>query len=414
MRSDRRSAMTPSARRGLAGIAAAVALIVGARALEAQTVRLELNRSEMTMEDQALVSVTVEGAGRAEPKLPALSAFAVHFAGTQDQFSMVNGSFSRRVIYQWALLPKEVGDFEIGPASIEVDGATYQSEVATLKVLPASAQAAVVATGVRDRLRLRHQSLRRRAAPLRLALLSARAHRRSAPRLARPRRVPGRGPRRDGHLSGDGGRGPVRSGRDPQGAVRAASGADHDPGVAAGGAARALDAVAARPRSIRRRLEPVRRVLRTHADRDREPRHRADHGDGARPAAAAGGVLRPGRRLQGHQLAERHQGGGRRVADAEDRGQRPRQLEPDGRPSARRARRFQGLPRSAAGRDHALESTASAAPRRSAARWFRSPPAAPRCRRPGWSSSTRRRRPTGRRWRLRWRSTSRPTAPPRI
>jgi hypothetical protein len=130
----------PSARRGLAGIAAALALIAGARGLGAQTVRLELNRSEMTMEDQALVSVTVEGAGRAEPKLPPLSAFAVHFAGTQDQFSMVNGSFSRRVIYQWTLLPKELGDFAIGPASIELDGATHQSEVATLKVLPASAK----------------------------------------------------------------------------------------------------------------------------------------------------------------------------------------------------------------------------------------------------------------------------------
>ena len=140
MRPDRRAASAPSVRRGAAAAAAALALLAGASALAAQTVRLELNRAEMTMEEQTLVSVTVEGAGRVEPKLPALSGFAVHYAGVQDQFSMVNGSFSRRLIFQWVLVPKESGEFQIGPATIEVNGAIHQSEVATLKVLPASTQ----------------------------------------------------------------------------------------------------------------------------------------------------------------------------------------------------------------------------------------------------------------------------------
>jgi hypothetical protein len=117
---------------------AALALGAGA-AVQAQSVRLELSRSEMTIEDQAFVTVTVEGAGRAEPKLPSTAGFAVVHAGTQDQFSVVNGSFSRRVIYQWSLSPKETGEFEIGPATIEVDGVTHQSETARIKVLPASA-----------------------------------------------------------------------------------------------------------------------------------------------------------------------------------------------------------------------------------------------------------------------------------
>ncbi len=72
MRSDPRSATMRRCSTPSVALAAAVALLVGAGALEAQTVRLELNRSEMTIEDQAVVSVTVEGAGRAEPKLPAL------------------------------------------------------------------------------------------------------------------------------------------------------------------------------------------------------------------------------------------------------------------------------------------------------------------------------------------------------
>ncbi len=140
MRPLRRPARMKSDRRGAAAVAAALALLVGASALGAQTVRLELNRAEMTMEEQALVSVTVEGAGRVEPKLPALSSFAVHYAGVQDQFSVVNGSFSHRLTFQWVLVPKEPGDFQIGPASIEVNGAIHQSDVAALKVLPASTQ----------------------------------------------------------------------------------------------------------------------------------------------------------------------------------------------------------------------------------------------------------------------------------
>jgi hypothetical protein len=115
-------------------------LLGGGVAARGQTVHLELSRSEMTMEEQAFVSVTVEGAGRTEPTLPSVAGFAVEFTGTQDQFSMVNGSFSRRVIYQWVLAPKETGEFEIGPATIEVDGAKHQSETAKLKVLAASAQ----------------------------------------------------------------------------------------------------------------------------------------------------------------------------------------------------------------------------------------------------------------------------------
>jgi hypothetical protein len=131
---------TSSGWRRSAAVATLLALCGGAVAVEAQAVRLELNRSEMTMEEQALVSVTVEGAGGTVPQLPPLSAFTVVHNSTQDQFSMVNGSFSRRVVYQWVLQPKETGEFEIGPASIDVDGARYQSATAKLKVLPASAQ----------------------------------------------------------------------------------------------------------------------------------------------------------------------------------------------------------------------------------------------------------------------------------
>jgi hypothetical protein len=42
------------------------------RRLQAQSVRLTVDRPELTLEEQAYLTVTVEGGGRAEPKLPPL------------------------------------------------------------------------------------------------------------------------------------------------------------------------------------------------------------------------------------------------------------------------------------------------------------------------------------------------------
>jgi hypothetical protein len=58
----------------------------------------------------------------------------------EQQMSLVNGDFTRQLRYRWMLLPKEAGEFEIGPAEIEVDGEVHRSTPFKVRVLPASAK----------------------------------------------------------------------------------------------------------------------------------------------------------------------------------------------------------------------------------------------------------------------------------
>jgi len=120
------------------GLALAVAFLGLGPAALAQSVRLSIDRPEMSMEDQAVVTAVVEGAGRAEPKIPANPKLNVEFAGRSENMSIVNGRFSHSVAFRWVVMPREVGQFEIGPAEIEVDGKVYRSETVKLDVVAAS------------------------------------------------------------------------------------------------------------------------------------------------------------------------------------------------------------------------------------------------------------------------------------
>lgn len=128
-------------RRWWLGASLAVAMMLAqAPAASADGVRATVDRTEVTIEDQLLLEVTIEGTQRARPELPDLSAFEVVPRGTSRQFSSVNGRATSSITYTYVLIPKTTGSFTIGPATAEVDGRTYSSTPFTVRVLEASAQ----------------------------------------------------------------------------------------------------------------------------------------------------------------------------------------------------------------------------------------------------------------------------------
>lgn len=110
-------------------------------AMAATGISVSIDRNEATLEDQLLLSVTIEGDRHAFPEVPTIPEFEVFRRGgasTQVQFG-ANG-YRSSVEYTFILTPKKVGTFTISPFSVELEGTTYQSQPFRIRILPATAK----------------------------------------------------------------------------------------------------------------------------------------------------------------------------------------------------------------------------------------------------------------------------------
>jgi hypothetical protein len=108
------------------------------------TIALQLDRSEATVADSVVLSVSVNGAhgDDARPSIQGLEEFLVRPAGTSTRVEIVNGQYSAGTDFTFLLQPKKAGSFRIGPARLTVGGSTYESNVATVSVGQPAAPAA--------------------------------------------------------------------------------------------------------------------------------------------------------------------------------------------------------------------------------------------------------------------------------
>ena len=119
-----------------------LALVAGfAGAAAAASIEAEIDRNDATIEDRLTLTVTITGAGAAEPVLPELPAFEVVSAGQSKQWNFINGRASTSVSYRYLLLPRETGEFVIGPAVAEVDGKRIASQPFSVRIRAAGAAA---------------------------------------------------------------------------------------------------------------------------------------------------------------------------------------------------------------------------------------------------------------------------------
>ena len=106
-----------------------------------------LDRTEMALNEQVMLNVTVSGSGGSlpGPQMPGLSDFQVSNAGRAQNFSWVNGQASARVVYNYVLTPLKTGTFTIPPISLE--GQSVQSSPLTLRVVEGDVAASPSASG---------------------------------------------------------------------------------------------------------------------------------------------------------------------------------------------------------------------------------------------------------------------------
>lgn len=107
----------------------------------ALTLRATVDKTEATIEDQIMLTLSVEGAQNGvTPQLPELPGFDLMSRGSSTRMQIINNKVSSGVDYRYLLVPKQVGTFEIGPATLEYKGKTIASNKITVTITQADIQ----------------------------------------------------------------------------------------------------------------------------------------------------------------------------------------------------------------------------------------------------------------------------------
>ncbi len=101
------------------------------------SISADVDRNEIAMDEQVTLTITVSGnvTNIPEPKIPALKGFTTYSAGRSQNISIINGQVSSSISFNYILVPNDVGDYSVGPFSIDYKGQTYSAGPIQIKVV---------------------------------------------------------------------------------------------------------------------------------------------------------------------------------------------------------------------------------------------------------------------------------------
>lgn len=121
---------------------AVIVLMAGSKLAWGLSLEARVDKSEGTLADQIMLTLTLEGTERAaQPQLPPLPAFEVIPRGNTTRMQIINGQVTSGVDYNYILIPKKTGVFVIGPATVSAGGQTIPSNTVTLTITAGEVQA---------------------------------------------------------------------------------------------------------------------------------------------------------------------------------------------------------------------------------------------------------------------------------
>ena len=116
-------------------------LMLCAEKTYALSLTAKVDRTEATIQDRIMLTLSVEGTQVVgEPHLPPMPAFDFISRGSSTRMQIINGQITSGVDYNYVLIPKKAGTFEIGPATLDLKGKTVSSNTITLKISSAGAR----------------------------------------------------------------------------------------------------------------------------------------------------------------------------------------------------------------------------------------------------------------------------------
>ncbi len=116
-----------------------VAIIVPYTAVTAADAELKieptLDRSSIALGEQTSLRVSISGpSGFSEPDIPQVSAVDITLQGRTQSVQILNMKVESSKIFTYAVVPRKVGEFSIGPVRIKRRGQTYESKTVKLSV----------------------------------------------------------------------------------------------------------------------------------------------------------------------------------------------------------------------------------------------------------------------------------------
>ena len=106
-------------------------------------VTAEVNKTQVTLDDQVVLAVTITGpqASLPDPQLPALQNFSLYSSGRNQSISFINGRVSSSVTHTFVLIPRTVGTGIIPPITVSDQGVTAKTNPIEIQVVRPGAPA---------------------------------------------------------------------------------------------------------------------------------------------------------------------------------------------------------------------------------------------------------------------------------
>jgi hypothetical protein len=106
-------------------------------------VSASLDRNQISLNEQAVLSLTISGSGGdfPQPQLPGLSDFQIYNAGRSQSFTWINGKAMASLTYNYVITPLKEGRFTIPAIRIQAQGQTADTAPLTLDVVKGDASA---------------------------------------------------------------------------------------------------------------------------------------------------------------------------------------------------------------------------------------------------------------------------------
>lgn len=107
---------------------------------ESDRLRVAIDRTEISIDEELVLQVTVqEPQDTLPPQLPEVSGLQAAGVGRSTRTSIVNGRASSSLTYTFRLIPTRTGDFTIPPISVVAGDETLRGPAIQVRVLPADA-----------------------------------------------------------------------------------------------------------------------------------------------------------------------------------------------------------------------------------------------------------------------------------
>lgn len=125
-------------------IAIVTLFLIGLFALPAMAqspVRAEVDRTDITSDDVLILNIIVENATSiGEPQFEPMDGFAAQGRSSSTQLSIINGVSSRQTVYQYSLIPTQLGMLTVPAAHVTVDGNAYVTDPIQVNVTQGNGQ----------------------------------------------------------------------------------------------------------------------------------------------------------------------------------------------------------------------------------------------------------------------------------